>query len=246
MVYLMSDIHGNTRRFDSVIKQINLRPEDTLYILGDVVDRHPDGIALLKRIMNEPQIKMILGNHEYMMLCALDPLYQDYSESKEERLDAIRLWYHNGGMVTHEAIQKETDEDRESVFEYLRRLPLNIDISVNETNYKLVHGFPVEMYESYAYHYRNETMFTVWKRYRGFDYLPADCVVVFGHTPTCNYQKGRVLHIYRSKLTIGLDCGSGFPDEPSDAGDYQGRLACLCLDTGDEFYSEEVTGNDKG
>ena len=38
MIYVMSDIHGQKRRFDSVMKQINLQPDDTLYILGDVID----------------------------------------------------------------------------------------------------------------------------------------------------------------------------------------------------------------
>lgn len=49
MIYVMSDIHGQKRRFDSVMKQINLQPDDTLYILGDVIDRNPDGIARLWR-----------------------------------------------------------------------------------------------------------------------------------------------------------------------------------------------------
>ena len=54
MIFVMSDIHGNMRRFDSVMKQIELRPEDTLYILGDVIDRYPDGIRILRRIMAMP------------------------------------------------------------------------------------------------------------------------------------------------------------------------------------------------
>ena len=41
MNYVMSDIHGNKRRFDSIMEQINLRPEDHLYVIGDVIDRHP-------------------------------------------------------------------------------------------------------------------------------------------------------------------------------------------------------------
>ena len=41
MIYVMSDIHGQKRRFDSVMKQINLQPDDTLYILG-----HPLQLAL--------------------------------------------------------------------------------------------------------------------------------------------------------------------------------------------------------
>ena len=71
MTYVLSDIHGNERRFNSVMEQIGLRPEDTLYVLGDVIDRHPGGIRLLRRIMAMPNAKMILGNHEYMMLRAL-------------------------------------------------------------------------------------------------------------------------------------------------------------------------------
>ena len=48
MIYVMSDIHGQKRRFDSVMRQIGLRAEDTLYVLGDVIDRNPDGIGILE------------------------------------------------------------------------------------------------------------------------------------------------------------------------------------------------------
>ena len=39
MIYVMSDIHGNLARFESIMMQIELKPTDTLYILGDIVDR---------------------------------------------------------------------------------------------------------------------------------------------------------------------------------------------------------------
>lgn len=55
MIYVMSDIHGHRRRFDSVMKQINLQPEDTLYILGDVIDRNPDGIRILQQLRAMPK-----------------------------------------------------------------------------------------------------------------------------------------------------------------------------------------------
>ena len=71
MTYILSDIHGNERRFSSILQQIRLQPEDTLYVLGDVIDRHPGGIRILRRIMKMPNAKMLLGNHEYMMLRAL-------------------------------------------------------------------------------------------------------------------------------------------------------------------------------
>ena len=52
MIYVMSDIHGNAVRFNSIMEQIDLQPEDTLYILGDVVDRYPDGIRILRLLMS--------------------------------------------------------------------------------------------------------------------------------------------------------------------------------------------------
>ena len=54
MIYVLSDIHGNAKNFDAILQQICLQPEDILYILGDVIDRHPDGIRILRKIMSMP------------------------------------------------------------------------------------------------------------------------------------------------------------------------------------------------
>lgn len=48
MLYVMADIHGHEGRFDSILKQIDLQPEDTLYILGDVIDRSPAADSFCK------------------------------------------------------------------------------------------------------------------------------------------------------------------------------------------------------
>lgn len=98
MIYVMSDIHGNAIRFNSIMEQIDLQPEDTLYVLGDVIDRYPDGIRILRLLMSMPNVQMLLGNHEYMMLNALDRLAKDNPEYPH----ALRLWYRNGGDITHE------------------------------------------------------------------------------------------------------------------------------------------------
>ena len=50
MIYVMSDIHGEKEKFDTVMKKINLTEDDKLYILGDVIDRGNDGIQNLKRV----------------------------------------------------------------------------------------------------------------------------------------------------------------------------------------------------
>lgn len=40
MIYVMSDIHGNMNRYNSIMKQIKLQETDILYVLGDVIDRY--------------------------------------------------------------------------------------------------------------------------------------------------------------------------------------------------------------
>ena len=37
MIYVMSDIHGNRKKFDMLLEQIDLKSDDELYILGDIV-----------------------------------------------------------------------------------------------------------------------------------------------------------------------------------------------------------------
>ena len=93
MHYVLSDIHGNERRFQSILDQIELQPEDTLYVLGDVIDRHRWGLRILRKLMAMPNAELILGNHEYMMLRALgEPLDENVDDG-----NALAHWYRNGG-----------------------------------------------------------------------------------------------------------------------------------------------------
>ena len=232
MIYVISDIHGNMERFNSVMKQIKLKDDDTLYILGDVVDRFPAGIKLLNKIMKMPNVKMLLGNHEYMMLQAL---YEEYDENdskaQAKRKHNLHQWYYNGGNVTHNSIKHISKENRKRIFEYLNSLPLNIDIEVNGVKYRLVHGSPIENYKltKSGYHYKNEKEFSVWERWKEGCPVPEDCILVFGHTPTSYYDDTTPCKIWKCENAIGIDCGSGY---------YKGRLSCLRLDDMKEFYSE--------
>ena len=238
MIYVMSDIHGNSRRFDSVMEKIDLQAEDTLYVLGDVVDRHGDGVRIIRRLMAMPNVKMLLGNHEYMMLRAIDDPFEPESV---KRLDEWRFhWYRNGGEVTHKYWKRIRKTLRAEVVAYLKSLPTSFDVQVGGRSYKLVHGAPVECYDPND-RYPTPTHFSVWKRWELGDKLPGDYTMVFGHTPTKYYASHNPLQVYFGERLIGIDCGSGFPDTPEDAFDPQGRLACLRLDDLQVFYSDEET-----
>ena len=114
--------------------------------------------------------------------------------------------------------------------DYLHALPLNIDIELHGKKYKLIHASMEEDYIPMADHYNSLTEFTVWERWYPGDRVPEGYTLIFGHTPTYQFRRIKPLEVWYGENAIGIDCGCGFP---------VGRLACLRLDDGMEFYSEE-------
>ena len=75
--YVVGDIHGCVKSFRSMIKsKLKLTKEDTLFLLGDYIDRGPDSKGVIDFIMELQResynVKPIMGNHEYMLLQSLE------------------------------------------------------------------------------------------------------------------------------------------------------------------------------
>ena len=65
----MSDIHGYSKdKTMSLLQQAGFDKNDFMYVLGDVIDRGEDGIKMLQWMMEQPNVELILGNHEAMFL----------------------------------------------------------------------------------------------------------------------------------------------------------------------------------
>ena len=218
MIYVMSDIHGCLNRYRNVLRQIRLRKDDHLYILGDVIDRGPEGLRILKDTMERGNVTLLLGNHEHMMLEAL---------SHPDNDELLELWYANGGRVTHEHFKHCNLTYRAEVLSYIRNLPLNLEVSVNGTDYLLVHGAPASTYTKGS-RYVNQTEYAVWTRLGRNTLLFEDKIVIFGHTPTYHYNHEYPMAIWHGRNKIGIDCGC--------ARGADGRLGCLRLDDMQEFY----------
>ena len=228
MTYIIADIHGRADRFHSILKQIHFSEEDTLYILGDVIDRNPDGIQILLEIMDAANMPMLLGNHEYMMLNVVDA---PVGYPEEYWAAELENWYYNGGEITLQAFLKQPEQSRKRIIDYLENLPLNREISINGRDYLLVHGSPEATFEPGISEYPDVTMYAVWNRLDPFaenDF--ADKTILCGHTPTIFFRDSLPMEILINGNVICMDCGCAFPD---------GRLGCLCLETEEIFYSED-------
>lgn len=72
----IADIHGCCRTFRRLLFDIvRLDKADTLYLLGDMIDRGPDSKGVIETILELHEegyaIKPVRGNHEQMLLQAI-------------------------------------------------------------------------------------------------------------------------------------------------------------------------------
>ena len=231
MTYVISDIHGDYAKYIRHLQTIDLRPADTLYSLGDVVDRGPEPMKVLLDMMSRPNVVPILGNHEFTAAYCLRFLLKEITDDTVAGLDdvqwaALEEWFHNGGRTTLAAFHRLSPKERLEVWDYLGEFSLYEEVSAGGRDYLLVHAglenfSPDKPLEDYELH---ELVFG--RPDYGRPYYPNKYVVT-GHTPTQvipgNPRPGRV---YRANNHIAIDCGCG----------YDGPLAAVCLDTGEEFY----------
>lgn len=217
--YVMSDLHGCYDKFIEMLKLIELKEEDELYILGDIFDRGPNPLGILDYIINSKNIYLLKGNHEQ--------LFEDYYEN-----GSAYLWYMNGGNTTHEQIMKRGYIQEELIYKYMKALPY---IKIID-KFILVHA-GVNFFKGYEdveidiFIKNQEEEFCLWDRSNINDNLRyKDYTIICGHTPVQSItglnEDVKILH---REGTIYIDCGCVF-------GESNGKLACLRLDDMKEFY----------
>ena len=213
MVYCISDIHGEIDKFHAMLELIQFSETDTLYVLGDVIDRYPGGVDILLEIMQSKNIIMIKGNHEQMMYDDLGPIAE---------YGARQLWLRNGGGSTRrEMLYHMRGEDRRRILRFVNALPEYLDIEVEGQKFHFVHGFP-----------GNDSETRIWGRIEPDteNPIPGKTVIV-GHTPT-SFLTGddhSPLRIWKRRGIIDIDCGCGNTTDLRS-------LACLRLNDMEEFY----------
>lgn len=233
MIYAMSDIHGKYDKYIAMLEQINFSDEDTLYILGDIVDRGEEPIKVLQDMMQRPNVYPIMGNHDYMALQVLRKLAVEITEDNyASQLDMSVMqqmldWLHEGGSPTMEQFQALCPEERAEILDYMEEFSLYEAIDVGERTFILVHAGLGEFRPDKKLSEYTPNELTMMRSDPDMKYFDDDSIyIVSGHTPTV-YFSGKP-EVYRNLNSICIDCGACFPN---------GRLACICLDNLEIFYT---------
>lgn len=231
MIYVMSDIHGCYDKYRAMLDEIGLCAADTLYILGDVIDRGPDSVKLLFDMMCRENVVPIIGNHEYMCYKCLKKLAVEITDENyatqidADLLTSYSLWLQDGGMSTMEEFRRLQADEKEEILDYLSEFSPYEYIEVNGRKFVLVHaGLDNFNAERPLYDYRlHELIFSACdpdKVYFNDRYL------VTGHRPTFAAGEEHRGKIIRKNNHISIDCGAVFGE----------KLGCIRLDDLKEFY----------
>lgn len=246
-VYASADWHGCIAAHQ-ILEY--LKPDDKLYFLGDSIDRGPHGLEYLKKLLYDPRVIYIMGNHEDMMIRGI--------KSKWDR----NLWFNNGGKKTFYDILSLPEQESLDILKKVEHLSYK-ETYINKDGKEII----LEHAGYTPWDIPHRTHDPLWDRHH-FDDLynskGANTYMIHGHTPVqyLQFLYGYINQPPKTKEDIKLK-NAFLADE--DMGDWKptilyycnnhkididmctitsGRVALLDLDTFEEIYFDEKEKND--
>ena len=134
--FVMSDVHGYKGFFERMCETIGFSEADEMHVIGDAIDRGPDSIPLLQRLMGMENVSMYLGNHELMMLDCIR------SRKQNMRIGNPDAWFMgaNGGQETLGAFSALPQEEQDRIQTYIEESWVQRIVEVDGEKYWLSHS----------------------------------------------------------------------------------------------------------
>ena len=224
MTYVMSDLHGCYDKYAGMLEKIGFGEGDTLYILGDVIDRGPDGIRILLDMMGRKNVIPVIGNHESLALSSLKLLRDGASEEELRKKRAYCLWMLSDGEPTAAAFRALQGNTQAALVDYIDSFSVYEEITIDGWCFHLSHTLP-DYRTGVDIHTVSLPEF-IWGEPDYFQCYGDRTRFITGHTPTDFIDPAYFGRIWQGNGHIAVDCSAV----------WGGRLGCLCLDTMEEFY----------
>lgn len=202
----IGDVHGCYDELIALCEKMQLREEDTLYFVWDLINKWPKSFEVVEFVHNRPNTWSVIGNHEFLEMC---------EESDIHIQDAnIKKFWQPALLRNKRDRYKELRELLE--VHWYRKWLTSLPAILEKENFIVVHGgihpdygldTPTEI--------ATEIRLAYWKPWH--ESYHWEKLVIYGHWAA---QWLRVTH-----NTIGLDTGCCFG----------GHLTAYCLET-KEFW----------
>lgn len=108
--YVIGDVQGCFKDLKALLALIQFSPEqDTLWFAGDVVNRGPDSLSVLRYIMQLPRVISVLGNHEFHLLALAEGLFPEFNKHTVQAIlqapdrDKLLDWVRSRPLLHYDA-----------------------------------------------------------------------------------------------------------------------------------------------
>ena len=128
-IYVTSDAHGHVRALDEALSKISLTSDDTLYVLGDMIDRGPDPVGVIKLVRSLPNARVLKAITSRS--CSMPSL---------ARIRSMPRPGYQRGWTTREQLNDMEFEAYEELVRWMAALPLYAVVETEERPYLLVHA----------------------------------------------------------------------------------------------------------
>ena len=168
---------------------------------------------MLRWIMSRPNVQLLMGNHEAMML-ACDFLFGEVTPESTDQLSAeqmrrLAVWIRNGAAPTMKSLAELRKRSPQALWDLLddmRELRLYEAVTVGGRDFLLVHsGFENFSPERKLSDYEPDEL--LWCRPSADEVYFPDVLTILGHTP-CGYLFGEEGRMYRTDTWIDIDTGA--------------------------------------
>ena len=229
--YAVADLHGQLDLLTQIKEYIN--EDDILYVLGDSGDRGPEPWRTLKLCLDDPQIVYLMGNHDRMLVDAIEFYMERMLEDGHCFLfnymyvpkNPFYILFLNGAIPTFEGWQNELPQEQMRYYNMLRRLPYEIRLAALDGSY-FIYLNHAGVDPDYIIDSPDELL---WDRKHFLSdwYSDNSDIVIGGHTPT---------EFIIKKLSKGsYDLSKGYLSYNN------GKK--LCIDIGACFYNKTILVN---
>lgn len=236
MIYVTSDLHGYPlEKYKKLLDNAKFSQDDFLYLLGDVIDRNGDGgVAMLCWLLEQPNVQLILGNHEAMLLSCefvFDEITEESIQSMTlEKLEMLHHYMSNGGDVTLQtlrALGKTVPETVLDILNYLHDAPVYEAVTAGGRDFLLVHA-GIDHFDKKKKLSQYSPDDFLWTSPPLDGQYFDDFITVFGHRPTLLYDKKYTGKVLKTDTWIDIDVGAAYGQKP----------VLLRLDDFKEFYAD--------
>ena len=225
--YFISDIHGEYNLFLKLLNEINFDSNDTLYILGDIIDKGKDSIKLVKFISQQKNMVAIMGNHEYS--------FCQYIKGITDNINDII----NNQTILNQINQYFPLSDDRMTFNEISYI-VNLPYYIEDNDFLAVHaGLEISNNTILPIKQQNSNYMLFDRKFKNSNFQPYSKTIIYGHTP-CFYDQLDGKFIKTLKENSQNNVLSSYSKIRIDTGvSYTKMLGVLRKEDMQEFYTSE-------